>query len=354
VPTELFTNTATTTVTSGATGAPAAGTSESWTVASSAGFPAASNAATPPSQFRIRIESELCLVTHVSGTTWTVTRGIEGSTVAGHANGTQLTHVITAGVLAAFEAMIWVLVAASTASQAVKDAADYVCDGISDEVQINQAITKANAAGGGRVQTTIGTFNIGNFNSGPIEMRRKVELLGAGRDATLMVCGGTWTGHDGIAQGGCIEPLDNSQDRWAVRRLTITAVWGDHDTRGIYFNISSNSGFVYGDDSMIVLESLYLRGLKRTAIDGRGAYSRKNTIIDVQIFNCGDASFVVDGVYWESNDSHFFALDVGLARAERPPSFLSLALQAARVTLGAVTRNPSKFCPVGAPEGLPS
>jgi len=205
------------------------------------------------------------------------------------------------------------LVASSTASNRIKALADYACDGVNDEVEINQAISDTAAAGavGGLVQLTGGNYDIGNFNAGPIKMRRGVILAGVGQDSTTITCRGTWAGHDGIAQGGCIEPLDNTQDRWEVRALTITANWGDHDTRGVYANISSNTGFIYGADSMLVFSDLYIRGMKRSGLDIRGAFSRKNVVNNVQIFDMGDATFVVDGVYWDSNDSHFFALDCG-------------------------------------------
>ena len=45
---ELFTDYAITTVNSGGTTAPSSGSTETWTVASSATFPTASNSATPP------------------------------------------------------------------------------------------------------------------------------------------------------------------------------------------------------------------------------------------------------------------------------------------------------------------
>lgn len=58
------------------------------TVASGTGFPSSGN-------FRIKIEGELLLVTGVSGTTWTVTRGIESTSGAGHANAVAIIHVLT-------------------------------------------------------------------------------------------------------------------------------------------------------------------------------------------------------------------------------------------------------------------
>lgn len=52
-------------------------------------------------QFRINVEDELMLVTAGAGTTtWTVTRGIEGTTAASHANGAKVAQVLTAGALA--------------------------------------------------------------------------------------------------------------------------------------------------------------------------------------------------------------------------------------------------------------
>lgn len=54
-------------------------------------------------QFRILIDNELMLVTAgSSGTTWTVTRGVEGSVAATHAAGAPIWHLLTAGALALF------------------------------------------------------------------------------------------------------------------------------------------------------------------------------------------------------------------------------------------------------------
>jgi microcystin-dependent protein len=89
---ELFANDVATTLAAPVTDA--VGTSLS--VVSSAGFPAPGAG----DQFRIRIDNELLAVTAVAGTTWTVTRGIEGTTAATHAAAAQVTHVITAGAMA--------------------------------------------------------------------------------------------------------------------------------------------------------------------------------------------------------------------------------------------------------------
>jgi hypothetical protein len=72
----------------------------SLTVTSSATFPAA--------PFRVVIDTELMLVTVVSGTTWTVTRGVESTTAATHASGTAVYAVLTAAGI--FEAMPFTIV----------------------------------------------------------------------------------------------------------------------------------------------------------------------------------------------------------------------------------------------------
>lgn len=99
---EVFANSPTTVVTSGGSTAPVSGTQETWVVQSSASFPAASSSATPPTQFHIVdtvLSSEVILVTNVSGTTWTVTRGAESSTPISHAADFTIFQVATAGFL---------------------------------------------------------------------------------------------------------------------------------------------------------------------------------------------------------------------------------------------------------------
>ena len=60
--------------------------SSTMTVTSAAGFPASA-------PFRVKIESEVVIVTEGAGTTtWTITRGADYTTAADHANGVSVTH----------------------------------------------------------------------------------------------------------------------------------------------------------------------------------------------------------------------------------------------------------------------
>ncbi len=89
MPAEKFANNAGTTLSAAVTSP----TATTVSVASASGFPSAA-------QYRVRIDDELLLVTAGAGTTtWTVTRGAEGTTAATHASGAAVTHVLTAGGL---------------------------------------------------------------------------------------------------------------------------------------------------------------------------------------------------------------------------------------------------------------
>jgi len=97
---EVFTNDATTSITSGGGDAPAAGTAELWTAASWSGFPVASPTTTPPTAFHIadpNAASELIQVVNTS--TGLVVRGAEGTTPVTHSSGFAVRQVITAGYL---------------------------------------------------------------------------------------------------------------------------------------------------------------------------------------------------------------------------------------------------------------
>lgn len=93
MPTEKFANSAVTTLNGGINNAVT-----SLVVTSATLFPTAG-------QFRIKIDNEIMIVTNVSGTTFTVTRGAEGTSAASHSNSAVVRHVLTAGALTQFDLM---------------------------------------------------------------------------------------------------------------------------------------------------------------------------------------------------------------------------------------------------------
>jgi parallel beta-helix repeat protein len=79
------------------------------------------------------------------------------------------------------------VVAASNASDRVKNQADYVADGTADDVEIQAAIDAlpipvTNAGGGGTVMLSEGTF----FISSSIKLKKQVSLVGQGRFSSVI------------------------------------------------------------------------------------------------------------------------------------------------------------------------
>ncbi len=95
-----------------------------------------------------------------------------------------------------------VVVAASDANAVLRAQADYVCDGTADDVQIQAAIDAADAAGGGCVRLSAGTFN----TTAQIDIPTLVHLEGEGVLATTISYTGTaWAvymgkGHSGVSR----------------------------------------------------------------------------------------------------------------------------------------------------------
>lgn len=81
---ELFANDASTTLNGAITNV-----ETSLVVASAVGFPTTG-------RFRLRIDNEIIIVTAVAGTTFTVTRGAEGTSAAAHSNGANVYQIVTA------------------------------------------------------------------------------------------------------------------------------------------------------------------------------------------------------------------------------------------------------------------
>ena len=174
--TELFTaDRATTTVSSGGTTAPVSGTQETWTVASSAMFGAASTAV---SQFHVAdplAPSEIIAVTNVSGTTWTVTRGAESTTPVVHAAGFTVYQVATAGFLGALMPKVTtVVVPAPTGATAT------------DTPAVTAAITSLAAAlgsGPATLQFQDGTYQV---DSNALVIRNCSNFAVKGSGATVI------------------------------------------------------------------------------------------------------------------------------------------------------------------------
>ena len=117
--------------------------------------------------FTIIIDSELMLVTGVSGTTWTVERGAESTTPAAHNNNAAVTGIVTK---ASFLNAHWI------------DARVYgaVGDDATDNTTALQAALDA-AGVGGKVHLPDGTYQI----TDNLYIDSQCEIVGAGRGAII-------------------------------------------------------------------------------------------------------------------------------------------------------------------------
>jgi Pectate lyase superfamily protein len=192
---EEFANLPGTTVTSGGTAAPASGTVETWTVANSSPFPAASSTGTPPTQFHVadaNLNSEMILVTNVSGTTWTVTRGAESTTPVAHTAGFTVYQVVTAGAYAQLRAVNWLNVVTQFAADPT---------GAADSTTAIQNALAA-AAPGNVVYLQAGTYLV----SSKITLPSLVTLMG---DTAISVVENV---QDGGGQAGTVLKVSASWD----------------------------------------------------------------------------------------------------------------------------------------------
>jgi hypothetical protein len=85
------------------------------------------------------------------------------------------------------------IVASATAPADVRAAATYVCDGVADQVQIQQAIDDARNNGGGEIQLTVGTYNLSAplsiEGTDDVDVEIGIILRGQGARATMLNAG---------------------------------------------------------------------------------------------------------------------------------------------------------------------
>lgn len=195
--TELFAaDRATTTVSSGGTDAPSSGTTEMWTVASSAMFGAA---ATGVSQFHVAdpvAPSEIIAVTNVSGTTWTVTRGADSTTPVTHTAGFTIYQVVPYSWLATIPSSSspLALTAGGTGVSAASDAALLGDLGAASLLTRATVLTASGAAAANTVvpvNTTSGavTVTLPNAPAQGTVVAVKCIIFGTGNPVTITCAG---------------------------------------------------------------------------------------------------------------------------------------------------------------------
>jgi hypothetical protein len=158
--------------------------------------------------------------------------------------------------------------------------ADYLCDGVNDEVQIQAAIDWVNGQGGGTVMLSRGTFYV----AAPIAMKGTVRLIGAGRRGTVLKIPN--------AIAASFTRIDvNAEDYITMAAFSLDgngAGIGAFEHRGIY---------IRGGSDGINLFDLEIKELNQTAAAGFGLQlDSARTIIaeGLHFYNCEGGGFEVN------------------------------------------------------------
>ena len=199
------------------------------------------------------------------------------------------------------------IVAASDAPAAIQSLADYVCDGVDDQVQINLAIDNL-APLGGRVQLSQGTFSC----SGAVRMRRRTSLFGQGR-STILQAVGTWAAFDGTAPGAMIEPIDDTVDKTFVGFLAIDGKrYQGANIRGVYYNITTRDFFDESSDAAHYFTDLYIFETRSHGFRLDGSNNRAACVTRVRVYNVGAENLTVaHGFFVDAVDAFYTQCESG-------------------------------------------
>lgn len=126
-----------------------------------------------------------------------------------------------------------VYVGSAELSAEQKLSCDYVCDGVDDQIEINQAISSLPDSGG-EIHLSRGIFNVSNT----IHIRKRIKLVGEGKGITLdrnnVNNGGTTLLSE--LTGGCVIQIEQSDTLSDIKGITLS----DFQIVGAGINVENN------------------------------------------------------------------------------------------------------------------
>jgi hypothetical protein len=257
--------------------------------------------------------AEIVTVTANSANTLTVTRAQESSTARTIVAGDQVVQGITSKVIADVETSV----ATHTNQISQKTfltvgtaaGADFVANGIADEVKINDAITAANTAGGGTVLVRGGTYVL----SDSIQLKSNVKLQGEGVGATIFKIG-NGIDKQGIMVSACnnvtlqdFELNGNKSNRLAATTQNIRIGFASDNVRllNVYSHDAATHGVLTAYDSSTYNGFVSMESVRSdnngTSANGSGFYA--NGVVSIVIINCTASGNVLDGFQWKTTTS---------------------------------------------------
>lgn len=192
-------------------------------------------------------------------------------------------------------------VAAADASPGERRAADLRCDGSSDDVQIQAALTRLRDGGGGSLALTSGTFLV----DAPIRLVGRTTLLGQGR-GTVVKAAPTFQGTALLigSYTGAGAPLD----LLAVTDLVLDgSKFQGVSCGGIRIDIASKTGFLHGSpDANTAIRHVLVNRCSGHGVHLLGTFNRAARITGVRAWDNGG-----DGFRIETPDGNLTDCDAG-------------------------------------------
>lgn len=188
-------------------------------------------------------------------------------------------------------------IAANDAMAFFQEAADYVCDGVNDEVQIQSALTALDAVGGGTLMLSEGTFVIeGPVTGSGLNVFAKTAVIGMGWNTVLQV-------KTNATSNFYVFHINANEDNVLIRDLAIdgNSAQSSYGHVGIYLENSENSKIV----------NCHIHGLDDTAgtIKGHGIYIDTNcshiTVSDCYLQSNAQTGIYDYGLYTTISGSRF-------------------------------------------------
>ena len=170
-----------------------------------------------------------------------------------------------------------IYVGSAELSDEQKLSCDYVCDGVDDQIEINQAIDSLPDSGG-EIHLSRGIFNISN----PIFIRKRIKLVGEGKGITLdrnnVNNGGTTLLSE--LTGGCIILIQKSDTLSDIKGITLS----DFQIVGAGINVENN--FCNGINVTTYTDCVTLERLAICHCFYGLFVDQSATVDDISITNC--------------------------------------------------------------------
>ncbi len=177
------------------------------------------------------------------------------------------------------------VVASSDASTQQKQRADYICDGTSDDVEINAALTQVATAGGGKVSLTEGSFTLTNT----IKIPSDTIFAGAGANTKLVFA--TSVGDKTMITNNC-DYTPGSRHATGNENITLKDMYidGDKANRGTGTDATWTIGFNTVEN--LTIENLIIVNGWTTAI--RTEFCTYVVIANNRVHNPGDDCIAIN------------------------------------------------------------